>query len=202
MTDPHLRNLAECYLVDDAFMDKFARAPAGIKQHHAYCGGLLQHVVNLMEVVDRIAPCYPRVDRDLLMMGAFLHDSGKVDELVYEREFAYSDAGQLIGHLVMAVSTLEHKLAEVETLSGERVPDETALRLKHLIVSHHGEYDFGSPKLPMTVEAMALHCLDNLDAKVACFDQHLRDDANVDSPWTSFNAALARKLFKGYGGRR
>jgi 3'-5' exoribonuclease len=196
-SDPHLLNLAECFLMDEKFLAKFARAPAGIKHHHAYCGGLLEHVVNLMEVVVRIAPCYPMVNRDLLLFGAFLHDIGKVDELGYEKDFSYTDEGQLIGHLVMAVSTLEQKIREAEKLSGETVPTETVLRLKHLIISHHGEYDYGSPKLPMTMEAMALFCLDSLDAKVHAFHQQLRDDPNVDSSWTPFNPTLNRKLFKG-----
>jgi len=199
IANPHLRNLAECFLMDEELMAKFARAPAGIKNHHAYHGGLAEHVVNLLEVIGRIAPCYPQIDRDLLLMGAMLHDIGKVDELNYEREFSYSDEGQLIGHLVMAVSLLERKVAEAEKLSGESFPHETMLRLKHMIVSHHGEYEYGSPKLPMTVEAVALFCLDNLDAKIFTFQQQLRDDPNVDSPWTNFNANLGRKLFKGFG---
>jgi len=200
VANPHLRNLAECFLMDEEFMGKFTRAPAGVKHHHAYCGGLLEHVTNLMEVVTRIAPRYPPIDPDLLLVGAFLHDVGKVNELVFEREFAYSDEGQLIGHLVMAVGMLESKVREAEKLSGEPIPTELVLRLKHMIVSHHGEYDFGSPKLPMTVEAVALFCLDNLDAKVAAFGQQMRDDPNVGSPWTNYNAALGRKLFKGSGG--
>lgn len=197
ITDPHLRNLAECFLMDEAFLEKLSRAPAGIKHHHAYLGGLLEHIVNLMEVVLRIAPCYPMIDRDLLLMGAFLHDMGKVDELSYDRELAYGDEGQLIGHLVMAVGMLEAKLREVEKLSGEPVPEETVLRLKHMIVSHHGEYEYGSPKLPMTLEAVALFCLDNLDAKVFAFHQQLRDDPNVESSWTHYNPNMNRKLFKG-----
>jgi len=197
---PHLRNLAECFLMDETFMRKLTRAPAGIKLHHAYLGGLLEHVVSVMEVAVRIAPCYPQLDRDLLLLGVLLHDASKVDELTYEREFAYSDEGQLVGHVVMGVSLLEGKIREAERLSGEPFPRETALRLKHLIVSHHGEYDYGSPKLPMTVEAVALYCLDNLDAKIAAFTQQLRDDPNVDSPWTNFNPNLGRKLFKGSGG--
>jgi 3'-5' exoribonuclease len=152
-----------------------------------------------MEVVNRIAPCYPQIDGDLLLFGAFLHDVGKVDELIYDKGFAYSDEGQLIGHLVMAVSTLEAKVAEAERLSGETVPRELVLRLKHMIVSHHGEYEFGSPKLPMTLEAVALFCLDNLDAKVAAFHQQLRDDPNVDSTWTCYHPTLGRKLYKGNG---
>ena len=168
-----------------------------MKNHHAYLGGLLEHVVNLMEVVLRVSPCYPQIDRNLLLMGAFLHDLGKIDELRYERDLTYSDEGQLIGHLVMAVGLLEAKIAEAEKLSGETIPEETVLRLKHMIVSHHGEYGYGSPKLPMTLEAVALYCLDNLDAKVNSFQQLLRDDPNVDSPWTAFHANLDRKLFKG-----
>jgi len=197
---PHLRSLAECFLMDEQFMGKFTRAPGGIKHHHAYLGGLLEHVVNLMEVVVRIAPCYPQLDRDLLLVGVLLHDASKVDELTYDREFAYSDEGQLIGHLVMAVGLLEEKVRQAEKLSGEAIPRETVLRLKHLIVSHHGEYDFGSPKLPMTLEAVALFCLDNLDAKISAFTQQMRDDPNVGSPWTNFNPNLGRKLFKGSAG--
>jgi 3'-5' exoribonuclease len=195
--DPHLRTLTECFLVDERFMAKFTRAPAGIKHHHAYHGGLLEHVVNLMDVVSRIAPCYPQVNRDLLLAGAFLHDIGKIEELSYDREFAYSDEGQLIGHLVMAVGMLDEKAREAERLGGEPIPEDTVLRLKHMIVSHHGQYEFGSPKLPMTLEAVALYCLDNLDSKVFAFHQQLRDDPNVDSPWTHYNPTLGRKLFKG-----
>ena len=197
MSDPHLCNLAECYLLDESLTAKLARAPAGIKHHHAYPGGLLEHIVGVMELALRVAPCYPQIDRDLLLMGAFLHDLGKVDELSYDREMAYSDEGQLIGHLVMGVGTLDAKAAEAEKLSGERVPEETLLRLKHMIISHHGEYAFGSPKLPMTLEAVALYSLDYLDAKINAFDQLMRDDANVDSPWTAYNQNLGRKLFKG-----
>jgi 3'-5' exoribonuclease len=197
LADPALRALGESFLMDDAFLAKFVKAPAGVKNHHAYQGGLLEHVVNLMEVVLRISPCYPQINRDLLLFGAFVHDLGKIDELRYDRDLSYSDEGQLIGHLVMAVGMLEKKIAEAEKLSGEPVPEETVLRLKHMIVSHHGEYGYGSPKLPMTVEAVALYCLDNLDAKVNSFQQLLRDDANVDSAWTAFHPNIERKLFKG-----
>lgn len=202
--DPGLQALAECFLMDEPLMEKLCRAPAGTKHHHAYHGGLLEHVVGLMEVVLRIAPCYPRIDRDLLLIGAFLHDLGKIDELGYEHGLVYTDEGQMIGHLVMAVGLLEAKLAEVNSkrLSGEPLPPETVLRLKHMILSHHGEYQYGSPKLPMTLEAMALYCLDNLDAKINAFDQLMREDPNVDSPWTNFQPNLNRKLYKGQSGRK
>ncbi|HEX3727179.1 MAG TPA: OB-fold nucleic acid binding domain-containing protein [Pirellulales bacterium] len=197
LREPHLLNLAECFLMDDEFMRKFSRAPAGVKNHHAYLGGLLEHVVSLMEVITRIAPLYPSINVDLLVMGAFLHDAGKVDELIYERDFAYTNEGQLIGHVVMAIGLLDKKLREAERLSGEAMPDELVLRLKHMIVSHHGQYEYGSPKLPMTLEAVALHHLDNLDAKIHSFEQLMRDDPNVESGWTNFHHSLGRKLYKG-----
>jgi 3'-5' exoribonuclease len=200
MHNPHLRTLADCFLMDEDFMRKYSRTPAGVKNHHAYLGGLLEHVVNLMEVIDRVSPCYPAVDRDLLLMGAFLHDMSKIDELSYDRGFSYTDEGQLIGHVVMAVGLLEAKAREAEKLSGEPLPAELLLRLKHMIVSHHGQYEYGSPKLPMTLEAVALHYLDNLDAKLHSFAQQMREDPNVDSPWTHFYPALGRKLFKGTPG--
>ena len=198
MNNPQLQNLAECFLLDEQFMAKFSRAPAGVKHHHAYQGGLIEHVVNLMEVALRVAPCYPQIDRDLLVMGAFLHDVAKVDELIYDRELAYSDEGQLLGHLVMAIGILDEKVREAERLSAESISEETVLRLKHMIVSHHGQYEFGSPKLPMTLEAVALWLLDNLDAKLATFHQQLREDPNVDSAWTNYFPSLNRKLFKGH----
>ncbi|MHC4403230.1 MAG: 3'-5' exoribonuclease YhaM family protein [Planctomycetota bacterium] len=199
LADPQLRCLAECFLLDEPFMAKLARAPAGVKHHHAYHGGLLEHVVKLMEVALRVGPFYSQLDTDLLIIGAFLHDIGKVDELTYDRELTYSDEGQLIGHLVMAVGQLDEKVGEAEKLSGEPIDEETVLRLKHMIVSHHGQYEYGSPKLPMTLEAVALHCLDHLDAKLCAFDQQIRDDPNVGSAWTHYNPGLGRKLFKGRG---
>ena len=197
LADPHLRTLGECFLMDEEFMRKFCRAPAGVKNHHAYLGGLLEHVVGLMDLCRRLDGLYPALNVDLLVMGAFLHDMGKTDELAYEREFSYTDEGQLIGHLVMAVGMLERKFAEAEKLSGEPLPTELGLRLKHMIVSHHGQYEFGSPKLPMTLEAVALHQLDNLDAKMHSFQQLMVDDPNIDSSWTNFHQSLGRKLYKG-----
>ena len=200
MLDVHLRNLAECFLADDEFMRRLARSPAGVKNHHAYPGGLLEHVVNLMEVADSIAQHYPILNRDLLLTGVFLHDMGKIEELKSDHGFAYTDAGQLLGHVVLAISMLDSKLSQAEELAGEPMPEETVLRLKHMIISHHGEYEYGSPKLPMTLEAIALHQLDNLDAKLHNFHQLMRDDANIESAWTQYQQNLGRKLFKGRGG--
>ncbi len=195
--NPHLRALAECFLMDDEFLRGLMRAPAGIRNHHAYLGGLLEHVVNLLDAGERLLPLYPELDGDLLLMGIFLHDIGKVRELSYERAFAYTDEGQLIGHLVIGVEMLNEKVARVPDLTGEPFPVELLLRLKHMILSHHGTYEFGSPKLPMTAEAIALHHLDNLDAKVHSFARDIREDRNQTSAWTPYNQSLQRKLFKG-----
>jgi 3'-5' exoribonuclease len=197
MSNPDLVRLAEAFIGDEVFMKKFRRAPAAIKNHHAYHGGLLEHVVKLMRLAKKVAVEYDEVDDDLLLMGAFLHDSGKIDELTYERDLGYSDEGQLIGHLVMGAMLVEKKVDEINNSDGEPFPVELALRLKHMILSHHGKYEFGSPKVPMTLEAIALHYLDDLDAKVQNFRQLMSEDANVDSPWTTYHPNLGRKLFKG-----
>jgi 3'-5' exoribonuclease len=197
--NPHLRALVECFLIDEEFVRKFTTAPAGIKNHHAYHAGLLEHVVALLTIADRIADLYPELDRDLLMTGIFLHDIGKVDELSYDRAFAYTDEGQLVGHLVMGVEMLGEKVERTRDLTGEPFPRELLLRLKHMIVSHHGTHEFGSPKVPMTLEAIALHYLDNLDAKIHTFGREIRDDPVRDSSWTPFQQNLGRRLFKGGG---
>ncbi len=131
------------------------------------------------------------------MTGIFLHDIGKVDELSYDRAFGYTDEGQLVGHLVMGVEMLGEKVEKCAELTGEAFPPELLLRLKHMIVSHHGTHEFGSPKLPMTLEAIALHYLDNLDAKIHTFSREIRDDPSRDSSWTPFQQSLGRRLFKG-----
>lgn len=194
---PELRNLAECFLMDEEFMAKFTRAPAGMKNHHAYQGGLLEHVVSVMELVLLVGPRYEQLDVDKLLIGAFLHDVSKIDELTYEREIGYSDEGQLLGHMVMAMTLLDGKVREAERLAGEPIPKSLVNEIKHMIISHHGEYEYGSAKLPMTLEAVALHHIDNLDAKIASFGQLIADCPNSDSNWTQYFGNLGRKLYKG-----
>jgi 3'-5' exoribonuclease len=197
LTDPHLRALVECFLMDEEFVRGFCQAPAGVRNHHAYRGGLLEHVVNMLDGADRLLPLYPELNGDLLLMGVFLHDVGKVRELSYEHVFGYTDEGQLVGHVVIGVEMLNEKVAKVPVLTGEPFPPELLLRLKHMIVSHHGAYDFGAPRLPMTPESIALHHLDNLDAKVHSFTRDIREDRNGGSAWTPFNQNTQRRLFKG-----
>jgi 3'-5' exoribonuclease len=197
--DAPLRTLMSCFLDDEEFMAKLALAPAGIRLHHAYAGGLLEHIVNLLETITRIADLYPKVDSRLLLAGAFLHDIGKVRELEFEAVFGYSDEGQLIGHLVQGVEMVNEHIPEAERRLGRKFPEETLLRVKHMLLSHHGSYEFGSPKLPMTPEAIALHHLDNLDAKVNEYTTLITSDPNSQSTWTPYQATMQRKIFKGGG---
>ena len=155
--------------MDEDFVHAFCKVPAGIRNHHAYLGGLLEHVTTLLDGADLLLPLYPELDRDLVLMGIFLHDIGKVRELNWERNFSYTDEGQLLGHITIGVEMLNEKVAKVPELTGEPFPAELLLRLKHMILSHHGSYEFGSPALPMTPEAIAVNCLDNFDAKVHSF---------------------------------
>jgi len=195
--NPHLRALAECFSMDDDFVRDFCTVPAGVRNHHAYVGGLLEHVVNLLDAAERLLPLYPSVDRDLLLAGVFLHDCGKVRELTCKKAFAYTDEGQLIGHITIGVEMVTEKSAEAVKLTGEPFPPELLLRVKHMILSHHGQLDFGSPVVPMTPEAIMLATLDNLDAKVNTFARDIREDRNATSAWTPYNQSLQRRLFKG-----
>ena len=197
--DPHLAALAEAFLVDTTLMQQFASSPAGIKAHHAYPGGLIEHVVSMTRVAEQIAPLYPDVDLDLLKLGVLLHDFGKVRELNADVALTYTDEGQLLGHMNIGIEILNEKLTQASQLSNLEFPDEMVWRLKHMILSHHGQYEFGSPRLPMTPEAVALHYIDNLDAKLHEFVRSIQDDPNGQSHWTPFNPRLERKLFKGAG---
>lgn len=199
LSNPHLRALAECFLMDDGFMRGFTTCPAGVKLHHAYVGGLLEHVVSMMDASDRLLPLYPGVDRDLLLMGVFLHDAGKIRELTYSRAFGYSDEGQLVGHLAIGLGLLDEVAAKVPDLTGEPIPRELMLRLKHMILSHHGTLEWGSPKVPMTPEAMLLHLVDMVDTRMHQVVRELREDRNNATAWTPYNANLGRRFYKGGG---
>ncbi|MEZ5943586.1 MAG: OB-fold nucleic acid binding domain-containing protein [Planctomycetaceae bacterium] len=197
MNNADLRKLAQCFLDDEEVRDGLMKAPAGIRMHHAYQGGLLEHIVNLCEAAIRLADLYPNIDFELVLIGAILHDIGKLRELAYETSFTYTDEGQLIGHLVIGVEMLNEQILRFEAATGREFPRELALRVKHMLLSHHGTYEFGSPKLPMTPEAIALHHLDNLDAKTNEFMSLIDSDPNSDSNWTPYQSNMQRKLFKG-----
>ena len=195
MKNVHLRRLGQAYLNDDDFMAKLTVAAAAVSNHHAYPGGLLQHSLDLMELARLIGPRYPQLDVELLMFGAFLHDLGKTEELSAGGEVSYTDRGQMVGHIVIGVQMLGDKIASLES-TGEAFPKDLRLQLEHLIVSHHGQIEFGSPKLPVTLEAVALHHLDNLDAKLASYTSVIEADVAADGNWTNYNPSIGRKLWK------
>lgn len=196
VTCPQLSRLVESYLNDEELMASFKQAPAGVKTHHAYEGGLLRHVVDLIQIADAVAPRYPQLNRDLLLVGVFLHDLGKIEELNFGTEMSYSDPGQMLGHLVQGVVELQIRVNKIKAETGEPIPDEIVWRLQHMIVSHHGQLDHGSPKVPMTIEAIVLAYLDDMDAKVNAATELIEADRNSDSQWTSYHPTIGRKLYK------
>ncbi len=192
-----VRTLMEAFLLDEAIVQKLLRTGAGVKAHHAYPGGLVEHICNMLEVADRIRDLYPAVDFDLVQAGIFLHDLGKVREMDFENAFVYTDEGQLLGHMSIAVEMVTEKITQVELMMNESFPRELELRIKHMILSHHGSYAHGSPRLPMTPEAAVLHQIDNLDAKAYEFVHTIEDDPNGESHWTPYLPRIERKLYKG-----
>src|SRR5256712_65501 len=185
----HLRALVELFMADSEIAERYRNAPAAKTLHHAYIGGLLDHVVSLFRSCDLISRNYPQVNRDLLLTGAFLHDIGKIQELTYNRAFSYSTRGQLLGHMIIELEMLQAKLAQLPGF-----PEELKILLEHMIISHHGQYDFGSPKLPMFPEALMLHYLDDLDSKMEAMRAHFEREVDLDGPWTSYNPSLGRPL--------
>ena len=187
--NPWLRKLIQNFMADNTIANAYKNAPAAKTLHHAYVGGLLDHVVSLFTVCDLAVRNYPQVNRDLLLTGAFLHDIGKIYELTYQRSIAYTTKGQLLGHMIIELEMLHQKVGEIPGF-----PDELKIMIEHLIISHHGQYEFGSPKLPMFPVALMLHYLDDLDSKMESMRAQFERESDLETPWTSYNASLARPL--------
>lgn len=187
------RKLLGAFFHDEKTAELFRRAPAAKGFHHGYLGGLLEHTLSVVKLLDKAAAHYPQLDRDLLIAGGMLHDIGKIHELTYDNMIAYSDEGRMVGHLVIGVEMLNQKTAAIENF-----PERLALELRHIILSHHGEFEYGSPKRPKTMEALAVHFMDDLDAKLNAFQIFVAADAaNADSEWTAYNRFFERYLYKG-----
>ncbi|MDY6970982.1 MAG: HD domain-containing protein [Thermodesulfobacteriota bacterium] len=189
--DAHLRTLNESFLNDREFVSLFKKAPAAKRFHHNYLGGLLEHTLSVCRLTKQVAEHYPQLDCDLLLTGAFLHDIGKIKELACHLKFDYTDEGRLLGHVMLSVTMVEEKITEAKDF-----PRDLAIRLKHLILSHHGEYEFGSPKRPKFLEAFALHLVDDLDAKINGLGRFMERDRQ-EGAWTDYNRLFGRYFLKG-----
>ncbi|HXZ80966.1 MAG TPA: HD domain-containing protein [Terriglobales bacterium] len=185
----NLKALLQAFINDPEIAQAYKTAPAAKTLHHAYIGGLLVHVVSLFQLCELAARNYPQIDRDLLLTGAFLHDIGKLHELSYARSFSYTTRGQLLGHMIIELEMLQSKL---EQLPG--FPPELKTLIEHMIISHHGQYEFGSPKLPMFPEALMLHYLDDLDSKMESMRAQFERQALNEDAWAGYNSALGRPL--------
>ena len=187
MQNPHLKGLLEAFLDDEEIAARLKTAPAAKSLHHAFIGGLLEHITSLLELASRVAPHYELIDQDLLITGIVLHDLGKIYELDAQRTFDYTDEGRLLGHITIVLRLLDRQCAAIEDF-----PAKWKLLVEHMILSHHGKYEFGSPKLPSFPEALTLHYLDDLDSKLENMRAALADSPVEDSDWTAYSRSLER----------
>jgi 3'-5' exoribonuclease len=187
----HYKQLMALFWQDESFVRQFKQAPAAKKMHHAYLGGLLEHTLSLVLLAEKVLDHYVGIDRDLLLTGAMLHDIGKVKEFVYQRSIDYSDEGRLISHIVIGMDMIEKKINLIKDF-----PEKAAVLLKHLIVSHHGSRELGSPQVPMTLEAVMLHYLDEIDSKIKGIREFM-ESGGADGDWTPYHKPLERFFYKG-----
>ncbi|MDA8140033.1 MAG: HD domain-containing protein [Desulfobacteraceae bacterium] len=191
MSTPHLKALMDAFWNDDEFVRRFKKAPAAKNMHHAYIGGLLEHTLSMALLAERIAPHYGGINRDLLLVGTVVHDIGKVREFAYDHRIDYTDEGRLLSHIVIGVEMVEAKIRTIEGF-----PPATAALIKHMIISHHGAREFGSPELPKTIEAVLLNYVDEIDSRVNAIREFIAAEEN-DSSWTGYHRLLERQFFKG-----
>ncbi|MBN2706409.1 MAG: HD domain-containing protein [Deltaproteobacteria bacterium] len=197
LRDPWLRRLGEAFFVkDQAFVRSFSLAPAAKAMHHAWLGGLLEHTLGVARLALQVCPLYPQVDGDLVLAGALLHDIGKVEELVYERSLDYSTPGRLLGHVMIGARMVREKASNIKGF-----PAETLMLLEHLMLSHHGEYEYGSPKKPKTQEAVLLNFIDDLDAKLVAIDAFMHAARELGSEWSDFHRLFGRPFYLGSKGK-
>jgi len=189
-----LKALTEAFLADTEMMENFCTAPGGMKMHHGYIGGLLEHTHSMMRVAEAILPLYPHVQRDLVLAGIFLHDMGKTEELSYDMAFSYTDSGQLIGHINKTLVMI-HRKADALRAQGVEVREDVLDALGHIILSHHGQFEFGSPKLPATSEAFMVYYIDDLDAKMNQVNAAIEGELS-DGNWTAWQNPLQTRLYR------
>jgi 3'-5' exoribonuclease len=191
MGEGPLRALLLSILEDPSLAGKYQQAPAAMSYHHAFLGGLLEHVLSLVELGDQLCDHYAYLRRDLLLAGMVLHDLGKVEELSFSCGFRYSTRGQLLGHIAMGLEIVQEKIRQIPAF-----PPELKSQLEHIILSHHGKLEFGSPKEPMFPEALVMNFLDEIDSKLEAMRAQYASDQDRPGDWTARNPALRRELLK------
>lgn len=186
----YLKSLLNSFLNDQEFVISFKKSPAAKSLHHAYLGGLVEHTYEVIRICEVVCELFPQIDRDLLFTGAILHDIGKMEELTWTKAIDYTDEGRLIGHVVIGERIISERMA---TIGG--FPKELKMRMTHLLLSHHGEYEWGSPKRPKTLEACTLHYAENLDAQVNRFILLIEKGKN--KTWADYDKLLERYIYIG-----
>ena len=186
----HLSQLLQLFWEDASFIELFKMAPASKWLHHNYLGGLLEHTLSVVHLVLKIASHYDGLNMDLLLTAAIFHDLGKVDELSYHRSFDYSDEGRLLGHIILGIERVDEKIRQLPDF-----PKDLSTLLKHFLLSHHGQYNWGSPKRPMTLEAVMLHFLDDMDAKINGIQQFIKKDVPEGSRWSTYHRTFEQYFY-------
>jgi 3'-5' exoribonuclease len=188
--NPHLNQLLQLIWEDEPFVKRFKMAPASKWLHHNYLGGLLEHTLSLVQLVLKNVSHYKGLNLDVLLTASILHDLGKVEELSYQRSFDYSDEGRLLGHIILGIERLEDKIRQLPGF-----PKDLSTLLKHLLLSHHGQYIWGSPKRPMTLEAVMLHFLDDMDAKINGVQQFIKKQVPEGSKWSAYHRIFEQYFY-------
>ncbi|RJP24170.1 MAG: HD domain-containing protein [Candidatus Abyssobacteria bacterium SURF_5] len=191
VANPHLKALLERFFDDQRFVKKFLKAPAARSIHHVFVGGLLEHTLSTVRLCEYLTTHYPALDADLLITMAILHDIGKIEELEALPSINYTEQGNLLGHIVIGIQMIDEKIAQISGF-----PPKLKMLVEHMVLSHHGQSEWGSPRPPMILEAEILHRADDLDVKVEIFTRALSDNRDPDSPWTAYQKALERILYK------
>jgi len=189
---PQLKALLEQIFRDEEIAFAFKNAPAAKGFHHFYIGGLLEHTLSVVQLLEKTAAHYDETKRDLIIAGGMLHDIGKIKELSFSKMIDYTDEGRLIGHISLGLELIDEKIARIEDF-----PEQLAMELRHIILSHHGVLEYGSPKRPKTLEALIVNFIDDLDAKVNAFQTFIESSTDDESDWTPFHRLLERFIYKG-----
>jgi len=197
--DKPLRMLIKKFVEDREFVSAYKRAPAAMQMHHPFIGGLLEHTLNIARDAQKLLPLYPKVNADLVLAGVFLHDAGKTAELSAGTSIQYTDRGQLVGHITIAAIWIQEKANKIAEETGDPFPQRTLDVLTHIILSHHGIHEYGSPKLPAVPEAYFIHYLDNLDAKMYMTTNAIANDPDPNSSFTTYLRSLETRLYKRSG---